>query len=99
MDRKISTALKMLALSIALVFIYKLGVENKNDAGRKDLQTEYAYVNTSADGKESTIRDYRMGTSVSVTVYGAEAKETAVLAFACIDRLDGQVLTDRKSVM
>lgn len=93
MDRKISTALKMLALSIALVFIYKLGVENKNDAGRKDLQTEYAYVNTSADGKESTIRDYRMGTSVSVTVYGAEAKETAVLAFACIDRLDGQVLT------
>lgn len=93
MDRKISTALKMLALSIALVFIYKLGVENKNDAGRKDLQTEYAYVNTSADGKESTIRDYRMGTSVSVTVYGAEAKETAVLAFACIDGLDGQVLT------
>lgn len=93
MDRKISTALKMLALSIALVFIYKLGVENKNDAGRKDLQTEYAYVNTSADGKESTIRDYRMGTSVSVTVYGAGAEGLAVLAFACIDGLDGQVLT------
>lgn len=93
MDRKISTALKMLALSIALVFIYKLGVENKSNADRKDSQTEYAYVNTSADGRESTIRDYRMGTSVSVTVYGAEAKKSAVLAFGCIDRLDGQLLT------
>lgn len=93
MDRKISTALKMLALSIALIFIYKLGVENKNDTNRNDSQTEYAYVSTSADGRESRIRDYRMGTSVSVTTYGAGAEESAVLAFECIDRLDGQVLT------
>ena len=91
MDRKISTALKMLALSIALVFIYKLGVENKNDTDRND--TQYAYVSTSADGRESRIRDYRMGTSVSVTTYGVGAEESAVLAFECIDRLDGQVLT------
>lgn len=89
MDRKISTALKMLALSIALVFICKLGVENKNDTDRNDSQ----YVSTSADGRESRIRDYRMGTSVSVTTYGAGAEESAALAFECIDRLDGQVLT------
>ena len=66
MDRKISTALKMLALSIALVFIYKLGVEDKNDTVRNPSQTEYAYVNTSADGRESIIRDYRMGTSAII---------------------------------
>ncbi len=93
MDRKISTALKMLALSIALVFICKLGVENNDNTDRNDSQTEYAYVNTSADGTESTIRDYRMGTSVSVTVYGAGAEQSAALAFESIDRLDGRVLT------
>ncbi len=93
MDRKISMALKMLALSIALVFIYKLGVENNDNTDGNDSQTEYAYVNTSADGRESAIRDYRMGTSVSVTVYGVEAEQSAALAFECIDRLDGQVFT------
>ncbi|MCM1082702.1 MAG: FAD:protein FMN transferase [Clostridium sp.] len=93
MDKKLSAALKMLALSMALVFLYQLGVEHKNDIARSGSQTEFAYVNTSADGRESRIEDYRMGTSVSVTVYGAGAKETAALTFACIDRLDGQVLT------
>ncbi|MDE6026143.1 MAG: FAD:protein FMN transferase [Lachnospiraceae bacterium] len=96
-ENKVSVALKMLALSIALIFVYKLVDEGK-DGKKTDVAgdtSKYSYTDISENGRECVISDYRMGTSVSVTLYGEHAEENALLAFGCIDELDGSVLTSQ----
>lgn len=95
-EKKISTALKMLALSLALLFMYQLAGGN-NNGEKKDIDkdTNYSYTSVSENGQECIISDYRMGTAVSVTLYGENAEENARAAFSCIDKLDGSILTSQ----
>ncbi|MCM1273078.1 MAG: FAD:protein FMN transferase [Clostridium sp.] len=96
-EKKISIALKMLALSLALVFLYQLADGNKNkEKNNIDRDTsKYSYKSVSENGQECVLSGYRMGTTVSVTLYGEHAEENAELAFSCIDKLDGSILTSQ----
>lgn len=94
MEKKISIAIKMLTFSIALIVVGRLSKnsqEKENDT--RDFTDKISYIETSDDGKETNVSDFRMGTSVSVTVYADSSEKVAGKTFDQIDRLDSAVIT------
>ncbi len=94
MSKKAAIALKMTALAIVLVLL-NISLHNIDNKKKEEQKPHYEYIciDTYKGEKRCVIEDYRMGTSVSVTVYGERAGDEAEAVFAGIDRLDGQVLT------
>lgn len=94
MSKKAAIALKMTALAIVLV-LCNVSLHNMDKKKNEEQKPHYEYIctDTYKGEKRCVIEDYRMGTSVSVTVYGEKAEDEAEIVFAGIDRLDGQVLT------
>lgn len=92
MSRKVSVAIKMLALSLALVFgVAFLGER----AGEKDKGDSIYIIQTSDEGRCCTIIDNRMGTTINITVYAEDAEKVARRCFEEIDRLDSDLLTSQ----
>ncbi len=91
MKKKIVTLLKMLALSIALILVYRIGNGNRGDREQK-LTSDALY----AEGA-CTIYDFAMGTSVCVSIYGDgdKSEEYGAELIEKIKEIDEEIISWR----